>query len=73
MVSAGDNNASSGTYILVPNGGGSNGFAAYTFQVTSAGKYVVWGRVLAPNDNDDSFFVSMDGGSNSLWATTTST
>ena len=73
MKAAADSNASSGAYILVPNGGGSNGSTTYTFQVTSAGKYVVWGRVLAPNNNDDSFFVSMDGGSNSLWATTTST
>jgi hypothetical protein len=67
MVTAGDSNASSGTYILVPNGGGSNGYAAYTFQVTSAGNYVVWGRVLAPNGNDDSFFVSIDGGTPSTW------
>ena len=73
MVTAGDNNASSGTYILVPNGGGSNGYATYTFQVTSAGNYVVWGRVLAPNGSDDSFYVSVDGGSESAWATTMST
>ena len=73
MVTAGDSKASSGTYILVPNGGGSNGYAAYTFQVTSAGNYVVWGRALAPNGYDDSFYVSMDGGSNSLWVPTRST
>ena len=71
MVTSGDNNASSGTYIWVPNGGGS-GYAQYTFQVTSAGNYIVWGRVLAPNGNDDSFSVSMDGGSNSTWDTTIS-
>ena len=73
MVTAGDNNASSGTYILVPNGGGSNGYATYTFQVTSAGTYIVWGRVLAPNGSDDSFYVSMDGGAKSTWDTTIST
>jgi hypothetical protein len=72
MVTAGDNNASSGTYILVPNGGGSNGYAAYTFQVTSAGNYVVWGRVLAPNGTSDSFYVAMDGGAESTWDTTIS-
>jgi len=73
MVTAGDNNASSGTYILVPNGGGSNGYAAYTFQVTSAGNYVVWGRVLAPNGTSDSFYVAMDGGAESIWDTAIST
>jgi hypothetical protein len=73
MVTAGDNNASSGTYILVPNDGGSNGFAAYTFQVTSAGNYVVWGRVLAPNGTSDSFYVAMDGGAESIWDTAIST
>jgi len=73
MVTAGDSNASSGTYILVPNGGGSNGYATYTFQVTSSGTYVVWGRVLASSGSDDSFFASMDGGSQSTWDTTRST
>jgi hypothetical protein len=73
MVSAGDKNASSSTYILVPNGGGSNGYAVYTFQVTSAGNYVVWGRVVAPNGQDDSFYASMDGGADSTWDITRST
>jgi hypothetical protein len=72
MVTSGDSNASSGTYILVPNGSGS-GYAQYTFQVTSAGNYIVWGRVLAPNGNDDSFYASMDSGAKSTWDITRST
>jgi hypothetical protein len=56
---------------LTPDGGG--GYATYTFEVTSAGNYIVWCRVLAPNSNDNSFYVSMDGGTKSLWDTTQST
>ncbi len=72
MVTSGDNNASSGTYIWVPSGGGS-GYAQYTFDVTSAGDYIVWGRVLAPNGLSDSFYASMDGGAKSTWDTARST
>jgi hypothetical protein len=72
MERAADNSASSGMYILVPNGGGSGGSAQYTFEVSKAGKYIIWGRVLAPNSKDNSFYVSMDGGAKSLWDTTIS-
>ena len=67
MVTAEDQVAYSGKYILIPNGVGSDGYATYTFQVTSPGNYVVWGRVLASNGESDSFFVSMDGNADSLW------
>jgi len=73
MERAADNSASSGMYVWVRNGGGSGGSAKYSFEVSKAGKYIIWGRVLAPNTNDNSFFVSMDGGADSLWSTTTST
>jgi hypothetical protein len=69
MRIAADNDASGGDYIYVPNGAGSQGYAQYTFSVPESGSYVVWGRVLATNDNDDSFFVSIDGGTPSLWDT----
>ena len=72
MVASADGNASSGMYIWVPNGGGSGGYVEYSFDIPSAGQYVVWGRVLAPNGEDDSFYVSMDGGADSLWDTTIS-
>ncbi|MEN8779826.1 MAG: fibronectin type III domain-containing protein, partial [Desulfobacterales bacterium] len=73
MVTAADQNAYSGRYILIPNGIGSDGYATYTFQVTSPGNYVVWGRVLASNGKSDSFFVSMDGNADSLWDVVQST
>ena len=60
-------------YIWVRNGGGSGGSAKYSFEVSKAGYYIIWGRVLTANNKDDSFFVSVDGGSESLWETTIST
>ena len=72
MVASADNNASSGMFIWAPNGGGSGGYAEYSFDVKKAGNYVVWGRVLSPNGDDNSFNVSMDGGADSLWDTTIS-
>ena len=56
MERAADNSASSGMYVWVRNGGGSGGSAKYSFEVSKAGKYIIWGRVLAPNNKDDSFF-----------------
>ena len=71
-----DTQASGGTYLWVPQGSGNlwspssrSGMVAYTFSVGSSGTYRVWGRVLAPTSNDDSFFVSMDGGAYKTWDT----
>jgi len=69
MESNSDGTASAGEYIWVPNGGGSGGKAEYTFEIPLAGDYVIWGRVLAPDGGDDSFFVSIDDGDYSLWDT----
>jgi hypothetical protein len=80
MVAAQSALASSGQYILAPNGAGnifdsalSGGYANYTFTVPEAGNYVIWGRVLAATGGDDSFYVSMDGGVYALWDTVIST
>ncbi|MDH4232603.1 MAG: putative Ig domain-containing protein, partial [Nitrospirota bacterium] len=76
MVSALDTGASSGTYIWTPQKGGilldplgTGGYARYTFTVPEAANYVIWGRVLAATTGDDSFYVSMDGGTYALWDT----
>jgi hypothetical protein len=64
-----DSNASGGHYIQPtansPNSPGPNR-ATYTFTV-AAGTYKVWGRVISPTADDDSFWVSMDGGSFVKW------
>jgi hypothetical protein len=71
-----DVDASSGMAIWVPNGQGivnnpsqDAGYAEYVFDVPVTGNYVIWGRVLAVNAADDSFFISIDGGDYALWDT----
>ncbi len=80
MEIAGNEEASSGEYILIPKGNKNNldpnakkGYAEYTFQVPASGEYVIWGRVNAANGGSDSFFVSLDGDDYARWATQIST
>lgn len=54
--------ASGGKFIWMPAAPGerassSSGRAAYRLQVTRAGTYYLWGRVLSPTPENDSFFV----------------
>jgi hypothetical protein len=74
MKSAADGSASSGSYIWVPEGQRDNygtaangGSAKYRFQIDEEGDYLVWGRILAANDQSDSFFVAVDSGSYARW------
>ncbi|MGD9216830.1 MAG: PKD domain-containing protein [Desulfobacteraceae bacterium] len=76
MQLADDPNASDGGYIQVPNGQGNAsspsqeaGYAEYTFDVPTAADYVVWGRIIAKDGKDNSFFVSMDGNTPATWHT----
>ena len=68
--------ASSGAYIWVPNGNGdfgtpseNTGYVTYTFRVPTDGTYFMWGRIIANNASEDSFFVSIDGGDYITWVT----
>jgi aryl-phospho-beta-D-glucosidase BglC (GH1 family) len=75
-----DGNASGGTYVTIQSGNNStssaptssSGHITYNFSVSSSGSYVVWGRVIAPSPNDDSFWMQMDGGSWFNWNNITS-
>src|SRR6266571_6397176 len=60
MAISSDPNASGGQYIA-PTADNS-GTATFTINIPVAGTYVVWCRVLSPNNGQDSFFVSVDGG-----------
>jgi hypothetical protein len=64
-----DPSSASGAYIWIPNNGGTGGSALYHFSVPQAGNYVIWGRVLAVKGQDDSFYISVDSGSDALWDT----
>jgi hypothetical protein len=68
--------ASDGEYIWVPGGYGKvldpsqeAGYAEYNFEVAESGEYVIWGRVISNSSDEDSFFVSMDGGAYVEWHT----
>jgi hypothetical protein len=69
MQIADNGDASEGSYIWVPNRSGRKGYAEYTFEVQTAGEYVIWGRVLSSNGRDNSFFVSVDDNKSVLWDT----
>ncbi len=67
--------ASNGEYVTIQSGNNSTGSApssstghvSFPFSVSESGNYIVWGRVITPNANDDSFWIRMDGGSWTLW------
>jgi len=60
--------ASVGRYITVASGFNSQsappsneeGVATYHFNIGTGGTYRIWGRVIAPSPNDDSFWVRME-------------
>lgn len=60
-------------YVTVPDGPGNDaphggrGYVDIPFEVPADGHYVVWGRIRAPYDNDNSFYISIDGGEEVRW------
>ncbi len=67
--------ASNNNYMVMSTGTSQTGSAptatadhiSFTFDVTEAGNYKIWGRVYATSANDDSFWVRMDGGTWIKW------
>lgn len=65
--------ASGEALIAVPDGddndapGGGPGYVELPFTVPQSGEYVIYGRVRAPHGNDNSFYVSVDGGAEFAW------
>lgn len=66
-------NASQGKFIHTPNGKGNHYLPGTTTGVVFAvsilqpGAYVLWGRVHADNEGNNSFFVQVDNGLHNLW------
>ena len=73
LVVQGDTAASAGQYVTVTAGNNSqaaapsSGHMTFSFSVATSGTYRVWGRVIAPVDTDDSFWVRMDAGAWINW------
>lgn len=57
-----DAEASACGYVYLP-AGGSNGVAAFSFEVPAEGNSHLWGRVKGLSWYENSFYVSIDGGS----------
>jgi glucuronoarabinoxylan endo-1,4-beta-xylanase len=65
-----NSNASNGKYLTVKQGvqatgspsANANDHLVYKFNVTEGGNYIIWGRVLAPSWDDDSFWVKVNDG-----------
>lgn len=51
-----------GKYVVAPQGAGNdgNGFVRYAFEVPKNDTYYFWGRVIATDGGNDSFFWSID-------------
>lgn len=70
-----DDAASNGVYLTVKAGVQSTGEASantddhlvYNFEVVEGGTYKIWGHVLAPSYDDDSFWTKVDDGSWTMW------
>jgi Big-like domain-containing protein len=67
MTIASDINASGGQYI--GSTVNDTGLATFSVDIPVAGDYVVWCRVLSPTNWLDSFYVSVDGGTEYSYAT----
>jgi len=73
MQSGVDTAASGGAFIQVAAGNNSqtappvSGQALLTFDVVTAGRYKIWGRVIDATNGDDSFWVRIDDGMWTDW------
>lgn len=65
---ASDAAASGGAFVGAQDGAGDReGSVTLAVDVPSAGSYVVWARVLAPDEGSNSFFVRIDDGEELTW------
>ncbi|MGQ9525438.1 MAG: fibronectin type III domain-containing protein [Armatimonadota bacterium] len=65
MTAVVDANVSGGKYIT--SAAANSGSAAYTITVPVSGDYVIWCRVLARSESQDSFTVAVDGGQEDMY------
>ncbi len=68
MVLGADANALGGQYVYSQTD--EQGSLNLQLNITQAGDYVIWCRVLSVNNSSDSFYVSVDGGADDIYVTT---
>ena len=66
MIVGNDAGASQGSFVYVPASGPNLGLAEYTVNIEQAGDYIMWGRGIYPDADQDAFFVIV-GNDTSLW------
>ncbi|HKS36297.1 MAG TPA: Ig-like domain-containing protein, partial [Verrucomicrobiae bacterium] len=71
MVAGANANASNGQYIYSQTA--NQGTVSFPVNISQAGDYWVWGRVLSANSWTDSFYVSVDGGTEVTYLTAQNT
>ena len=65
-----DEASSNFRYVVAnPENDQDTGTLSIRFEVPTSGEYVIWGRILAPTREANSFFVSIDGSEPLLWDT----
>lgn len=74
MATQNDDGASSAQYVTAFAGqkekdASKESTLFIRFRIHEAGEYVIWGRILAPSRNENSFFVSVDEGEKVVWDT----
>ena len=67
MAVASDTNAGQGQFIL--SSISDSGSVTFDVNIPVSGVYSIWSRVLSPDDSRDSFYVSVDGGSEDIYDT----
>src|SRR5262249_17880856 len=65
MAIQSSSSASNGKFVVSPTH--YKGEVSFTFNAPSAGTYVIWCRLLVPDSNHDSFYVTMDGAGEDIY------
>ena len=61
-----DLDASNGQFVYNTSAQPKSGSATYNFEVLESGSYVIWGRCYALSSTEDSFFLVVDGSTDTL-------
>ncbi|MBK7999182.1 MAG: fibronectin type III domain-containing protein [Verrucomicrobia bacterium] len=67
MVIAASTNASSGRYVYSQSS--ESGAVTFNLNASLTGNYVIWCRILSVNSSSDSFYISLDGGPETVYST----
>ena len=67
MIVAASTNASSGRYVYSQSS--EQGDVTFSLKTAKAGNYIVWCRILSVTSSNDSFYISVNGGAETVYHT----